>query len=652
MPRGAPSPSTKQRPQRAGSLRCCQGRRAAPGSHLRPRRKLQRRQCRDSGTLRLPFHDQTSASCGPGHPAKAPRAAYTLGAEEGRRDSLGLLQASLHGGVRAGKQVPTSSQATLSAPHPQPQERHAADHIWHMQGSSWPGSFPAPTDTSASLPAEPRRRTAATRQSPGCGSGPAARQEPPAVPAPAGRVRRQSRGWLRGRPGRGWPHGRDGTRPGCLLALAFSRPLLRPCPPPAPERARAGPVPGPRSPSAPAPAPAPSPDRPELRVRGCPPGGQTLPPSPDRGAPSPGLPNGRGATSRSRPARPGPTTAAAARGPARPGPPQLSNRRRRRVEHRPRRRPRALTARPARSRPAGGRARLSAAPRHAAGRSERPPRSRARPRQGRPGRPAGPLVYAEQLSAPPAAPPRADRPTGPAPTDRPRSARRGPALPGSARPGAARRGPARPPLRRAPPDAVTAACPARPAAAPAPPSSPRPSAAPGPAAPRWAQLPPPHPGHRQSRGRSPSSRPGVTRPPPTPGTARGSAQPLPRPDAGPPVPAPAGDLDPPRESPDPPWTLGPDRGCEGARRGGRPRRRVPRSHLASPRLTSPRAQRGRRRVTLRRGAGRTHAYPERPIPAPAAAGAEGFLNQADRSSTSLPAKAVSQGAAAPGQHAA
>lgn len=452
MPRGAPSPSTKQRPQRAGSLRCCQGRRAAPGSHLRPRRKLQRRQCRDSGTLRLPFHDQTSASCGPGHPAKAPRAAYTLGAEEGRRDSLGLLQASLHGGVRAGKQVPTSSQATLSAPHPQPQERHAADHIWHMQGSSWPGSFPAPTDTSASLPAEPRRRTAATRQSPGCGSGPAARQEPPAVPAPAGRVRRQSRGWLRGRPGRGWPHGRDGTRPGCLLALAFSRPLLRPCPPPAPERARAGPVPGPRSPSAPAPAPAPSPGRPELRVRGCPPGGQTLPPSPDRGAPSPGLPNGRGATSRSRPARPGPTAAAAARGPARPGPPQLSNRRRRRVEHRPRRRPRALTARPARSRPAGGRARLSAAPRHAAGRSERPPRSRARPRQGRPGRPAGPLVYAEQLSAPPAAPPRADRPTDRPRTDRP--APLGSARPGPARLRSARRGAARPGTAAAPPGAA------------------------------------------------------------------------------------------------------------------------------------------------------------------------------------------------------
>lgn len=77
MPRGAPSPSSKQRPQRAGSLRRCQGRRAAPGSCLRPRRRLQRRQCRDSGTLRLPLSDQTSAGCGPSHPAKAPRAVTT-----------------------------------------------------------------------------------------------------------------------------------------------------------------------------------------------------------------------------------------------------------------------------------------------------------------------------------------------------------------------------------------------------------------------------------------------------------------------------------------------------------------------------------------------------------------------------------------------
>ncbi|XP_061232598.1 basic proline-rich protein-like [Neopsephotus bourkii] len=96
----------------------------------------------------------------------------------------------------------------------------------------------------------------------------------------------------------------------------------------------------------------------------------------------------------------------------------------------PRPRPRARTARPARSRPAGGRARLSAAPRHSAGRPERPPRSRARPRQGRPGRPAGPLVYAEQLPTPSGHRPRPRRsPVGP---PMPRSER-----PGSA-PGAAR----------------------------------------------------------------------------------------------------------------------------------------------------------------------------------------------------------------------
>ncbi|XP_062498613.1 collagen alpha-1(I) chain-like [Pezoporus occidentalis] len=183
----------------------------------------------------------------------------------------------------------------------------------------------------------------------------------------------------------------------------------------------------------------------------------------------------------------------------------------------PRPRPRALTARPARSRPAGGRARLSAAPRHSAGRPERPPRSRARPRQGRPGRPAGPLVYAEQLSAPPAAPPR------PAPLRSTplRSARHCPA---PAPLGPARRGAARPPLRRAPPDAVTAAA--------RPPPPPRGTARTGAARPaagrptlsRHRHLRSPV-GPPMPRSERPGSAPGAARAPAGPGSGQGARAP-------------------------------------------------------------------------------------------------------------------------------
>lgn len=82
----------------------------------------------------------------------------------------------------------------------------------------------------------------------------------------------------------------------------------------------------------------------------------------------------------------------------------------------------------------------------ARGNPERPPRSRARPRQGRPGRAAGPLVYLAQLSAPPARP-RSARP--------PRRTRPGPARHGAARHGrrsaGRRRMPSPPPAPPAPP---------------------------------------------------------------------------------------------------------------------------------------------------------------------------------------------------------
>lgn len=240
----------------------------------------------------------------------------------------------------------------------------------------------------------------------------APRPEPPPVPVPAGRLQRRGRGWPRG------------ARPASLLALGLPQRPLRPSPGAAGAHRQT--------------------DRQSLPRGGGP--GRARPGVTAGSAPSPGLPNGRGATARPRRRRPGSLPAGAApavkppapAGPARPRP-------------RPRRRPRALTAQacplPSRRRPGPSSRRRRVTPRGA--RSARPG---AGPGPGRGGGAAGGAACLRRAAVS-AAPPR------PAPTDRP-------APHGPARLGPARHGAARPPLRRAPPDAVTAA---RPARAPPPP---------------------------------------------------------------------------------------------------------------------------------------------------------------------------------------